>query len=167
MFVMRKYIWCYLWINNDTRLQHEKCWYQALISLHFIFRLTIDRLENEKKEIQHELHIYKQQSSGTQVNIGGDYGCDIRLKIILVLKECISIERQPIWTSFLDTFLERNTLLRLWQKKICWLICHLLWGDPWLADIEWCHHQGNGLWQTDGWKCGIQNATQDSRDGER
>lgn len=62
----------------------------------FFFRLTIDRLENEKKEIQHELHIYKQQSSGTQVNIGGDYGCDIRLKIILVLKQCISIERQPI-----------------------------------------------------------------------
>uniref|UniRef100_K1PYW1 Centrosomal protein of 290kDa coiled-coil region domain-containing protein n=1 Tax=Magallana gigas TaxID=29159 RepID=K1PYW1_MAGGI len=30
-------------------------------------RLTIDRLENEKKEIQHELHIYKQQSSGTQI----------------------------------------------------------------------------------------------------
>lgn len=38
----------------------------------FFFRLTIDRLENEKKEIQHELHIYKQQSSGTQVNIGGE-----------------------------------------------------------------------------------------------
>lgn len=42
--------------------------YQASFSIHF-FRLTIERLENEKKEIQHELHIYKQQSSGTQVNI--------------------------------------------------------------------------------------------------
>lgn len=31
-------------------------------------RLTIERLENEKKEIQHELHIYKQQSSGSQIS---------------------------------------------------------------------------------------------------
>lgn len=42
--------------------------YQVSFSIHFL-RLTIERLENEKKEIQHELHIYKQQSSGTQVNI--------------------------------------------------------------------------------------------------
>ncbi|XP_062586244.1 centrosomal protein of 290 kDa-like [Saccostrea cucullata] len=31
-------------------------------------RLTIERLENEKKEIQHELQIYKQQSGGAQLS---------------------------------------------------------------------------------------------------
>lgn len=131
MFVMRKYIWCYLWINNVTSLQHEKRWYHALISLHFFFRLTIDRLENEKKEIQHELHIYKQQSSGTQVNIGGDYDCDIRLKKILVLEQGISIERHELLslklfqkeTHTAQIMAEKNLLINMPFIMRCSLTC--------------------------------------------
>lgn len=47
----------HLWRNKDEQNTNITCF----------CRLKIERLENEKKEIQHELLIYKQQSSGSQV----------------------------------------------------------------------------------------------------